>query len=51
MPCRDSWRYYTLLNLDYFTMTREQLEERRQKAKEESRKRAEEKKKFHGGDK
>ena len=43
--------YYKLLNLDHFTMTRKQLEERRIRAIEASRKRAEERKKYHGGDK
>jgi hypothetical protein len=51
-PVKRKWRpYYKLLNLDYFTMIREQLEERRIKVKEESRVRAEERKKYHGGDK
>jgi len=36
------------LNLDYITMTKEELDAKRVKAKEEVRKRAEEKEKFHG---
>ena len=40
---------YTMqLNLDYYTMTPEELEAKRVKAKEETRKRAKEKKVFHG---
>ena len=39
------------LNLDYYTLTAEELEARSIKAKEKARKRAEDKKKYHGGDK
>ena len=35
--------YNMQLNLDYYTMTEEELEAKRSKAKEEARKRAEEK--------
>ena len=40
--------YNVQLNLDFYTMTAEELEAKRIKAKEEARKRAEEKKEFHG---
>ena len=40
--------YYKLLNLDLYTMTTEELEGKRIKAKEEARKRAEEKKQWAG---
>jgi len=43
--------YNMQLNLDYYTLTAEELEARRIKAKQEARIRAEEKKKYHGGDK
>ena len=40
--------YNMQLNLDFYTMTAEELEAKRIKAKEEARKRDEEKKVFHG---
>lgn len=43
--------YNMQLNLDYYTLTAEELEARRIKAKQEARIRVEEKKKHHGGDK
>ena len=43
--------YNMQLNLAFYTLTEEELEAKRIKAKEEARKRAEEKKVFHGWDK
>jgi hypothetical protein len=40
--------YNMQLNLDFYTLTQEELEAKRIKAKEDSRKRAEEREKFQG---